>query len=185
MGCVDVSNPLVVERDIETVYLFPRRVEREIADLERRIGEAEHAARGDSRRAGEAMRLAEERDALTSDPAGVPGVVVVVVGAIPERREAALLDEHPPRKGDSVDAQVGYNRDSFRRALTYACLVSPEVSWEQFEVAADSWPPNHWQRVWNAVRVVNHGEVDLPKSSAVSVLRDQRASERQRRPGTE
>lgn len=168
------TNPLLVSRRTETVVLYPGDYQDRIDQLVVEISQAEEEATSDVRKRKVAEKLAQELDDLRV-PEKIPGAVIITVGEIPDRREQLILDEHPPRKSNPVDEASGYNRDTFPNALIQASLVSPEVTPEQFDEWAGTVSPANWNKVWAAVQRVNHGQVDVPKSSAVLALRVRRA----------
>lgn len=114
--------------------------------------------------------------------------------AMSKDRWRALCDEHPPRKGDQVDAYTGYNRDAVLDAAVKLCMVAPvfedcpkmlagEVcavpdpetgepvehadcgSWQHFERVCN---PAEWKALSDTVNSVNRGVVDAPKSALAS-----------------
>lgn len=179
-----MSNPLLQPPRTETVWLLPADYEDRLADLSRRIDEAHAASRSDKRKRAAADKLAAELDEQR-DPANVAGAVAILVREVPNRVEEKLLNEHPPRKGNRRDQIHGYNVDTFPSALVRLALVEPEVTDAQFDEWLATVGPARWGKVWDAVNRVNHGEIEVPKSSAVSLLREMRATESRRPPGTE
>jgi hypothetical protein len=106
-----------------------------------------------------------------------------------------LQDLHPPRKGNDMDEQFGYNRDTFPLALIKASMVEQDAAQGATpeELLADliakgdaAWAdlggkPGRLQyaRLESAAFEVNVGDDSLPKFSAVSLLEQakKRASE--------
>lgn len=159
------------------VPLLPGDFEERIRDLAARIDQVAAEAKSDKRKRAAAMKLAQELDRLKDTPE-LEGGLVLELREVPQRREDQILDEHPARKGNTKDMVAGYNTDTFPGALLRATLVAVhrdgqahEVSDTQFAEWLASVSPANWEKAWNATRHVQHGEVSVPKSSAVSVLR--------------
>lgn len=103
--------------------------------------------------------------------------------AVSKDKWRALCDDNPPRKGDIVDAHVGYNRDAVLDQAVRMCMIDPVFedcakmladepcdhtdcgSWQQFETVCN---PNEWQELVDTVNSVNRGVVDAPKSALAS-----------------
>jgi hypothetical protein len=159
-----------------TVILLPGDYQDRHDALVREVDDLELKARSDKRFKAKALKAAEAVDAF-HEPANIPGVVVVTLREIPAPQVRRLQDSCPPRKGVPRDEVYGYNEDDFHKALIRACLVSPELTDEQFDEWAEVAPSRHWLKVRDAaLRVVGDGE-DIPKSSAVSVLLASRVEE--------
>lgn len=103
--------------------------------------------------------LAEMRDAT----------VTFTLRALPDADFQRLVDEHPPRRdGDEPnrgDAQAGYNRATFSRALIRACVVDPLLDDEDWHlVFAEALDPLQVTRLYMAAARVNGGNADVPFS---------------------
>jgi hypothetical protein len=108
-------------------------------------------------------KMDEQRAIISS------GVVRIVLGALPRgggrgafRR---LLTEHPPRDGDELDAQLGYNADTFGDALIQKCIVETRAlapdgtsgdpvpnEWDKW---ADEMSDGQWEEVFTACLALN------------------------------
>lgn len=169
-------NPMLTKPREDDVVLLPGDYQAQHDALVREVDDLELKARSDKRFKAKALKAAEAVDAF-HDPANIPGAIVVTVREIPKPQVRKLQDECPPRQGVSRDEIYGYNEDAFHKALMRACIVSPELTDEQFEEWAAQAPPRHWDKVRDAaLKVVGEGE-SIPKSSAVSVLLASRAEE--------
>lgn len=76
--------------------------------------------------------------------------------------------KHPPRDGDAHDQSFGVNVDTFFPALTRACLLSPDLSDEQWDGLFQKLSPIQWDQLWGAAHSLNRREVIVPKSRPVS-----------------
>jgi hypothetical protein len=179
------SNPMLAERRTEKVPLYPPSFRDWLAAESKAIDQMETEAASDRRKRRIAMKMAEDLDEKLAHPENIPGVRMVVVGAIAPRREQRLLDEHPPRKKNSADNVVGYNRETFRAALMRLCLVEPELTEAQFEEWVESGSTGEFEKVWAAVNRVQYGVDEAPKSSAVSLLHARRETASRQQPDTE
>jgi hypothetical protein len=171
-----MTNPLMSTPRTIVVHLLPGDYNTKLSELAERVDQAEREARSDKRKRAAAMKLAEEIDELR-DPANIPGVVSVTVRGIPERAQRQMQDAAPPRKGNTRDEIYGFDEDAYTAALVEASLVSPVVTPEQFEEWRGTVSGPHWAQVRDAALDVNNRVVDLPKSSAVSLLLAGRADE--------
>lgn len=80
----------------------------------------------------------------------------------------ALLADHPPRKGNELDAYAGYNRDAVIDEAVRLCMIDPVFD-------AESWPdftavlnPSEWQELRRLAQSVNRAVTDSPKSVLAS-----------------
>lgn len=178
------ENPLLVAPRERVVEIYPGDVEAQLAALEEQIAVAQADDR--PRRASErnpALALAEEYDALVE--ATRERAVKVTLRAVPHRVYRQLQDAHPPRKGSKRDEVYGVNEDSFFPALIKASLISPEVTDEQWDEFVATVAAPALLRLSQTAFELATGEVALPKSSAVSVLRRMRESDSRRQPVSE
>ena len=80
-----------------------------------------------------------------------------------------LLVEHPPRKDDPLDAQLGYNSDSFGDAFVKACILRTEnLDGEpvpnEWSAWADEMTNGQWEEVLRACfKLTNEGEPVFPQ----------------------
>ncbi len=96
----------------------------------------------------------------------------------------ALLDAHPPRKGNQFDMMSGYNRAAVEDALVRASLIDPLFedcstkgcdhsecgSWQQFLEVCN---PSEWAELRQATNEANGSVSSAPKSLLASqVLRN-------------
>lgn len=180
------DNPLLVAPREKVVEIYSGDVEALLESLNAAITEAhaDEAVRPKrNAQKSEALRLAEEYDKVVE--AAREEAVKVTLRAVPHRTYRQLQEAHPLRKGNKRDEVYGVNEDTFFAALVKASLVSPEVTDEQFEEFEDSCAAAAWLRLTNTAFELTTGEVALPKSSAVSVLRRMRGSDSQPAPDSE
>ena len=98
--------------------------------------------------------------------------IVLRMRALGKRAWDALLKQHPPRKDNEEDAQLGYNADTFMEALIRECTYSPddldEETWrELLDERLTEW---QWAQLQNCALTLNVRRVDVPNSFAVSRL---------------
>jgi hypothetical protein len=121
---------------------------------------------------------AEDVDALLEDVRAkideqkaviASGVVRVVIKGLTRGEFRRLLTAHPPREGDALDAQLGYNSDTFGDALISACIVRTENldgepvpnDWAAW---ADDMTNGQWEEFFTAcLRLTNDGEPVFPR----------------------
>lgn len=169
------DNPLLVPPRQEELFIYPPAIEQELAKLNAELAEA---LAGDRSAAGKraaskpkAIPLAEKIDELTEDAKTRPGTRRLLVQQVPNVVLRRLVDAHPPRKGNEGDKSYGFDESKFFPALLRASLVEPEVTDEQFAEFVDQVPTKPWNRICAAAYELALGEVELPKSSAVSAVR--------------
>lgn len=83
------------------------------------------------------------------------GVVRIHVKGLSRAEFRRIQIAHPPREGDPLDAQLGYNCDTFGDALIQACIVRTENldgrkvpnKWDKW---ADEMTDGQWNEVFNA-----------------------------------
>lgn len=85
-----------------------------------------------------------------------------------------LCAEHGPRRGDQVDAMVGYNRDAVLDAAVRLSMIDPEFDDESWDDFLDVINPNEWAELRETVNSVNRSVTDSPKSPLASRIRSQR-----------
>lgn len=169
------DNPLLPKPRETVVELFSGDFEPRMQELQRKMAEAaerESATKRFGAPKSEAMQLAQEYDALL-EQARAEGVVRLLLRAA-GRRWRQLKDEHPPRKDNDEDEVAGINRASFFEPAVKLCIVNPEFTDEQYDEFVENLSSASWHRVSMAAWTVNEGEVTIPKSSAVSLLRQMR-----------
>lgn len=83
--------------------------------------------------------------------------------ALPRREWAALVAKHAPRKGIQTDKMLGYDVDAVTYDAAVAGLVSPVIDDEDWEAIDGSLlSAGEWERIKEAVLVLNAGKVDIP-----------------------
>jgi len=90
------------------------------------------------------------------------------VRALPRQKFTKLKSEHPPREGNSDDARLGFDRDTFYDSLARACVVEPELSdgqWEQLDAVLST---AQWASLRATAWMVNSSDVDVPFLLAAS-----------------
>lgn len=67
--------------------------------------------------------------------------VEIKIKALPVKQFTRLQDDHPPRKNNGKDANLGFNQDSFPPALFAASLIEPRMTEEEW---AEIWHSEQW-----------------------------------------
>jgi hypothetical protein len=97
------------------------------------------------------------------------GVVRVVIKGLTRGEFRRLLTAHSPREGDPLDAQLGYNSDTFGDALISASIVRTEDldgepvpnDWAAW---ADEMTNGQWEEFFTAcLKLTNDGEPVFPR----------------------
>ena len=88
------------------------------------------------------------------------------VRAIPHRKWAEIVVQHPPRDDVPEDKKAGVNTLSFWRAVVPLCL--PDLTSEQYERLDEVISEGDWRKVCGVVETVNMGQTIIPKSPAAS-----------------
>lgn len=179
-----MPNPLITPPREKTVTLLPGDYQDRLHALGQEIDHLEAEAKSDKRKRAKVDELARQLDALR-EVENIEGAVVVTLRAIPEVRKRQIQDDCPPRKGNKRDDAYGFNEDDYFRTLVRECMVTPEVTEEQFDEWYTSVAPADWRKVRDAAVDLCERELSIPKSSAVSLLRQQRAAESKQQRGTE
>lgn len=175
-----------IERRRMTVPLYQGHYEAQLSELVDKVMAAERAEEsGGARRFGgksEAMTLAKQYDDLVTE--AEEQAVRVTVWAIRYDQFGQIADEHPPREGNADDRLRGVNLKTFPMQLLLASLAPPETDADTVEelVAAGKAVLKelghisqlHYVKLERAAWDVNVGDDALPKSSLVSLLRQQR-----------
>lgn len=123
--------------------------------------------------------------------------------ALSPRRYRALREAHPPRRDDDGeinrgDQTLGFNRDTMLPELARLCIVSPELTDEQWrELVGDSETEaarltaegkaadivdalltfRQWVDLMNAAYELNEGEINVPFSPAALLMSRDTAGE--------
>lgn len=115
---------------------------------------------------------------------GAEKTVTLTFKALPRPKFRALVDKHPPRKGDDgeiVDkrsARLGFEHDPFFAELIPLALVSPELDDETLTLLIDEvLTYRQWQDMTTVVLNLNTDSISIPFSQAVS-RKTQRSSRR-------
>lgn len=180
-----MNNPLIVPPRTTTVTLCPGGVEQRLDELMDLIDVA-RAEEKSTRRMNdrpESVRLAEEYDRLLDEHEAK--IVTVTLSEVPARQYREMQENHPPRKGNRRDEQLGFSEPDFLRSLVEASIVEPAVTPEQFAEFADSVSEWNWKKLTTSAWALANTEPDLPKPRAVSLLRQMAERESRQRGGTE
>lgn len=175
-----------IERRRTTVPLYQGHYEAQLAELIDKVMAAERAEEsGGARRfAGksESMALAKQYDDLVTE--AEDNAVRVTLWAIRYDQFGQLADDHPPRDDHAEDKLRGVNLKTFPMQLLLASLAPPDVDVDVVEdlivagkmVLKDLGHISqlHYVKLERAAWDVNVGDDALPKSSLVSLLRQQR-----------
>lgn len=184
-----MSNPLLPPPRTRIVELYPGDVEVRLAELREIIAAdgiddapAKPRRNADKPVVRPADAAAEEYDRIVEGAR--EGALRVALKAVPQRMFDQLRDEHPPREGEKRDESLGANEDTFFWPLIRAALVEPvtDEQWAEFEENCSR--PN-FNKLASAAYELALEDVALPKSSAVSALRQMRASASQPQPDSE
>lgn len=113
------------------------------------------------------QRIAAEMERLRAEMQD--GTVEFKLRALGDTPYQELVDAHPPRRdGDEVDegdAEVGYNRATFYRALVQACTVTPELDTDDWALLfTTGLSRGQFIKLRNAVLMVNGADVSVPFS---------------------
>lgn len=165
-------NPLLTKPREQWVELFSGDFEPRMQELQREMQEAieresSQQRFGSSR--SESMRLAKEYDELV-EQARAHGIVRLRLRGA-GRAWRQLKDEHPPRPDNEDDENLGVNRKTFFEPAVALCIAEPDFTAEQYDEMLDVLSSAQWDRLSSVAWIVNEGEVNIPKSSAVSLLR--------------
>lgn len=82
--------------------------------------------------------------------------------ALPRREWTDLVKNHPPRKDDREDRQVGFNSDTLYEALVRACIVDPvptDEEWAQIDAVLTE---GEWLRLVTTAQALNLKGTALP-----------------------
>jgi len=157
-----------------------------VADFERAESELEalrKKPRRDSLDAGaEVAEKVAQIEALQEEMRA--GTATFRLRALPKAKWRRLVAAFPPREGNADDAQIGVNRDDFLPAMLKACTIEPEISAEQWValigdgedeegVLTDRQFSDFADEAW----FLNRGEVSVPFSRAVSLMKRDSESE--------
>ncbi|GAA1909394.1 hypothetical protein GCM10009737_08330 [Nocardioides lentus] len=177
-------NPLVRRRRRETVYLIPGVDGDRIEQLENRLDALLAQPKRTAAEQREVKKLVDERNTIL-EGAQDDRIKVVLEEPLYRGYEAAdgttvlgyadLQEQHPPRKGNKLDAQLGFDSDAYPPALVRLCLVEPEVTdeqWAEFVPGAgpDAASAFDWRRLTEAAAKLTNREPVLPKPLPVSAL---------------
>jgi hypothetical protein len=94
-------------------------------------------------------RIEEQKAIIAS------GVVRLHLSGLGRKVFRRIITEHPPREGEALDAQLGYNADTFGEALVRACLIRTDSldgdpvpnEWDKW---ADEMTDGQWEEVFTA-----------------------------------
>lgn len=97
------------------------------------------------------------------------GIVRIVVKGLTRGEFRRMLVAHPPREGDPLDEQVGYNADTFGDALIQECILRTETltggpvdcEWDSW---ADDMTNGQWEEVFRAcLKLTNDPSPSFPQ----------------------
>lgn len=141
----------------------------EYADLERRLGDAQHADARDSLAAGgQARVLAERMEELLRqiDDHTHP----FTFRALPRHEFRRIQDQHPPREGNHIDATLGGNIETFPAPLIQACCLEPKMTDDQVGQLVDVLSDGQLMELFGCALGLNRSRVDLPKFEPASAI---------------
>lgn len=108
-------------------------------------------------------RIDEQKDIIAS------GVVRIVIKGLTRGEFRRLLVAHPPREGDPLDEQVGYNSDEFGDALIQSCILRTESNDgepvpNEWGAWADDMTNGQWEEVFRAcLKLTNDPSPSFPQ----------------------
>lgn len=108
-------------------------------------------------------RIAEQKAVIAS------GVVRVHIKGLTRGEFRRMLTAHPPREGDPLDAQLGYNSDTFGDALISACIIRTEnldgeTVPNEWATWADDMTNGQWEEFFTAcLKLTNDPAPSLPR----------------------
>lgn len=155
----------------------------QLNDLADELTEAKRDARpaarlGDKSRVPE---LVEQMQELQAEM--VEGTITMTLRALPADEWAALVAKHPPRSGDKNDQAYGANHDAMMRDLIPASVIEPDLDDEDWTNLFRTLTSGEWDKLCNAAKGLNRGEVSVPFFDLVSrTLATSAETSRQRQP---
>lgn len=107
-----------------------------------------------TRRAQIATELDAEREKVKA------GAVRIALQGLPRGEYRRILAAHPPRDGEPLDKQVGYNIDTFGDALIQECITATTDMGGQpvpnrWDAWADQMTDGQWEEVFSAALNLN------------------------------
>ena len=155
----------------------------EIEDLLRELRDAEQArAKNDSLDGGaDVARIKERIEDLRQQM--LDHTYTFRLRALPRRQFNDLVNAHPPRQQDDgevdpVDAEVGFNNDTFAHAMVRACVTDPVLDDEQWADLYDNKLTDYQaHQLQGAAWLLNRRRVDVPLSPGGSPPTGDSASE--------
>ena len=143
----------------------------------KRLAEA-RATRDDRENSAQAA-IAREVTEIESRMAD--STLVFTLAALPRKRYAEIVAEHPAREDDDVDATFGLNVatgvDAIITEPGVVVAVAQKVSGETVEFDPAEWPAladdmsnAQWEQFANAALTLNQGKVAAPFSAVASAL---------------
>jgi hypothetical protein len=154
-----------------------------VAEYEQLLTEIAAAAVEAGEKLNSGGRTAELQQRLDDVMArGAQKTVTLVFRALPRPQFRALVDKHPPRKGedgeviDKRSARLGFEHDPFFAELIPLALVSPTLDEDTLTYLIDEvLTYRQWDDLTTVVLNLNTSSVHVPFSQAVSP-RTQRSS---------
>lgn len=149
--------------------------------LERDLAAAQNSDTAGSLAAGgQARKIAEEIEALERDMQ--EHTHDFVFRGLPAKQYRDLVEAHPPRKDNDLDAAFGADMSTFPVALIAACCVDPVMTVEQATQLADVLTEGQLMTMFTCAVGLNRSQVDVPKSVLASEILASSAP-RSKRPG--
>jgi hypothetical protein len=101
--------------------------------------------------------------------------------ALPRPRWRALVNAHPPRRGDDNEILAAdmmlVNTETFFDELIRVSLVDPELTDDEFQQLTEALTDRQHENLWEAAWGLNRREVDIPFSRAASRMKAASAGE--------
>jgi hypothetical protein len=139
----------------------------EIQQLERTLAKQVEDKRTNGRMVDKSTETAKQIEALREKMA--ESTITVRLRALPRKKWRALLDEHPPRKGDDGDESMGVNVDTFLEAVLPMSVVDPELDADDWDSLSEAITSAEWDKLTTTVWLLNRTGVDIPKSQLASL----------------
>jgi hypothetical protein len=145
-------------------------LQRRHEDLERELQDAQQADKentslaggGRARKVAEQIRQVEAEMREHTHP--------FAFRALPSHEYRALVEQHPPRDDDQLDALYGANMSSFPHAVISACCIDPPMTVEQVEQLCEVLTDGQAMDLFMTAATLNRSPVDIPKSALASAV---------------
>lgn len=140
-------------------------------ELEAELRQARNEESGNDRLGGSrAGQIAKKVEAIEAEMQ--ESTVSVRLRALPRKRWRALMDDHPPKKGDKGDEAVGVHLETFLHEAARECLIDDDLreAWDDLPLTS-----GEYDRLTTAAWDLNRRGVDVPKSSLASLITQRNA----------